>query len=375
MDSIQTETSMTTTRMPRKILIVDDDELNRMILANIFSDDYEILEASNGEEGVRLLLSDIPDIAAVLLDVMMPVMDGIQFLEKVRSKGWNGGIPIFLITAESDTQVLSRAYALGVMDTIAKPVVPYMVRRRVDSVIELFMARKRLRARVEEQQHQLDEQARRILELNHSMIEVLSTAVEFRSAESGSHVKRIHDITKCLLLNTELGVGMSYETIEIIATASIMHDIGKIAIPDAILNKPGRLTPEEFEIMKTHTLRGAEFLEKIPQMREHPGFIYAYDIARHHHERYDGRGYPDGLRGDEIPIWSQAVALADCYDALVNDRVYKKAYSFDEAREMILSGQCGAFGPTALAAFRVAEPAMRELYIQKEMENDGQDIS
>ena len=227
MDSIQTETSMTTTRMPGKILIVDDDELNRMILANIFSDDYEILEASNGEEGVRLLLSDIPDIAAVLLDVMMPVMDGIQFLEKVRSKGWNGGIPIFLITAESDTQVLSRAYALGVMDTIAKPVVPYMVRRRVDSVIELFMARKRLRARVEEQQHQLDEQARRILELNHSMIEVLSTAVEFRSAESGSHVKRIHDITKCLLLNTELGVGMSYETIEIIATASIMHDIGR----------------------------------------------------------------------------------------------------------------------------------------------------
>lgn len=375
MDSIQTETSMTTTRMPGKILIVDDDELNRMILANIFSDDYEILEASNGEEGVRLLLSDIPDIAAVLLDVMMPVMDGIQFLEKVRSKGWNGGIPIFLITAESDTQVLSRAYALGVMDTIAKPVVPYMVRRRVDSVIELFMARKRLRARVEEQQHQLDEQARRILELNHSMIEVLSTAVEFRSAESGSHVKRIHDITKCLLLNTELGVGMSYETIEIIATASIMHDIGKIAIPDAILNKPGRLTPEEFEIMKTHTLRGAEFLEKIPQMCEHPGFIYAYDIARHHHERYDGRGYPDGLRGDEIPIWSQAVALADCYDALVNDRVYKKAYSFDEAREMILSGQCGAFGPTALAAFKVAEPAMRKLYAVKEIQSDGQDIS
>ena len=375
MDSIQTETSMTTTRMPGKILIVDDDELNRMILANIFSDDYEILEASNGEEGVRLLLSDIPDIAAVLLDVMMPVMDGIQFLEKVRSKGWNGGIPIFLITAESDTQVLSRAYALGVMDTIAKPVVPYMVRRRVDSVIELFMARKRLRARVEEQQHQLDEQARRILELNHSMIEVLSTAVEFRSAESGSHVKRIHDITKCLLLNTELGVGMSYETIEIIATASIMHDIGKIAIPDAILNKPGRLTPEEFEIMKTHTLRGAEFLEKIPQMREHPGFIYAYDIARHHHERYDGRGYPDGLRGDEIPIWSQAVALADCYDALVNDRVYKKAYSFDEAKDMIISGKCGAFGPTALAAFKVAEPAMRKLYAVKEIQSDGQDIS
>lgn len=354
--------------LPRTILIIDDDELNRMILSNIFSDTYSILEAENGEVGIELLMRELTDIAAILLDVMMPVTDGIRFLERIRELGWNGGIPVFLITAESDTSVLSRAYALGVMDTIAKPVIPYMVRKRVDSVVELFMARKSLRSRVEEQQQQINEQARRIIDLNQGMIEALSTAVEFRSAESGSHVRRIHDITKLLLLKTELGVGMSYETIEMIATSAIMHDIGKIAIPDAILNKPGRLTSEEFEIMKTHTVRGGEFLERIPQLRELPGFKYAHDIALQHHERYDGRGYPNGLKGDEIPIWSQVVSLADVYDALVNERVYKRAYSFDEAVKMINNGECGCFGPALLAAFKVAEPEMRALYSESPSE-------
>ena len=353
--------------MPDKILIVEDDEINRMVLSNIFGDSYDIIEAENGERGVELLLENIPSICAVLLDVVMPVMDGMRFLEEIHSLGWNGGIPVFLITSASDTDVLSRAYELGVMDVIAKPVVPYMVRRRVDSVIELFKARKRLRIRVEEQQQEIDAQARKIIDLNLGMIEALSTAVEFRSAESGSHVRRIHDITKTLLLDTELGVGLSYETIDMIATAAIMHDVGKIAIPDAILNKPGKLTKEEFEIMKTHTIRGGEFLERIPQLREQEAFKYAYDIARHHHERFDGNGYPDGLQGQEIPLYVQAVSLADVYDALVNDRVYKKAYSFDEAARMIREGECGCFGPRLLGAFKAAEPKLRSLYQSREI--------
>ena len=357
--------------MPNTILIIDDDEINRMVLANIFSDSYRIIEASDGEEGIRLLLENFLDVCAVLLDVMMPVMDGMAFLERLRGLGWNGGIPVFLITAEDDTSVLSRAYALGVMDTIAKPVIPYMVRKRVDSVIELFKARKRLRLRVKDQQKQINAQARQIIDLNLGMIEALSTAVEFRSAESGSHVRRIHDITKRLLLDTELGVGLSPESIDIIATAAIMHDVGKIAIPDAILNKPGKLTPEEFEIMKTHTIKGAEFLEKIPQMRNHAAFHCAYEIARHHHERYDGRGYPDGLKGEQIPVWVQAVSLADVYDALVNDRVYKKAYSFDEAARMIEAGECGSFGPRLMAAFRAEEPKLRELYRKEDEDGKG----
>lgn len=250
---------------------------------------------------------------------------------------------------------------------ISKPVTPYIVVRRVQSVVELFQARKRLSNVVERQQSELLRQARQIIELNQGMIESLSTAIEFRSGESGEHVRRIHDITKYVLSNTELGGGLTEEDIDEIALASIMHDVGKIAIPDAILNKPGKLTSEEYEIMKEHTWQGAKLLEKIPQMREHRAYKYAYDIARHHHERWDGRGYPDGLKGDEISIWAQVVSLADVYDALVSKRVYKDAFSFEDALSMIESGQCGVFNPRLLQAFFKVEEKMRKsIYSGKE---------
>ena len=272
---------------------------------------------------------------------------------------------MFLITAETSGSVIQEAYELGVMDVISKPVVPYMVQRRVNSVIELFQARKRLNSVVEKQRSEILEQSRRILELSLGMIEALSTAIEFRSGESGEHVRRIHDITKFMLEKTKLGRGLSQEKISHIALASIMHDVGKIAIPDAILNKPGRLTPEEFEIMKTHTVQGCTLLEKIPQLRSLPAFEYAYDIARHHHERWDGRGYPDGLKGSEISVWSQIVSLADVYDALVSKRVYKDAFGFDEAVQMILDGKCGAFSPELLDCFLSVEPQIRRMYHKK----------
>ena len=256
------------------------------------------------------------------------------------------------------------------MDVISKPVIPYVVQRRVQSVIELYQARRRLSHVVEIQQSELLEKAQKIVELNMGMIEALSAAIEFRNGESGEHVHRIHDITDYMLRCTPLGEGLSDEDISHIAMAAIMHDVGKIAIPDAILGKPGRLTPEEFEIMKTHTVQGAHLLEKIPQMRGHKAFQYAFDIARHHHERWDGRGYPDGLKGDEISIWSQIVSLADVYDALISKRVYKDAYSCDQALEMIRQGQCGTFNPRLLELFFAAEPSIRRLYyptaIQKE---------
>ena len=272
---------------------------------------------------------------------------------------------MFLITAETSGSVIQEAYELGVMDVISKPVVPYMVQRRVDSVVELFQARKRLNSVVEKQRSEILEQSRRILELSLGMIEALSTAIEFRSGESGEHVRRIHDITKFMLEKTKLGRGLSQEEISHIALASIMHDVGKIAIPDAILNKPGRLTPEEFEIMKTHTVQGCTLLEKIPQLRSLPAFEYAYDIARHHHERWDGRGYPDGLTGNEISVWAQIVSLADVYDALVSKRVYKDAFGFDEAVQMILDGKCGAFSPELLDCFLSVEPQIRRMYHKK----------
>ena len=344
------------------ILIVDDDELNRAILTNIFSRFYTIEEAENGEEGLEKILGESGRLAAVLLDVMMPGMDGIQVLRELKAYRLLEQIPVFLITAETSDSTMKEAYELGVMDVIGKPVIPYMVERRVNSVVELFRARKRLGSVVERQQSEILEQARQINQLNQGMIESLSTAIEFRSGESGAHVRRIHDITHFMLTATDMGAGLSEMEIEQISLAAITHDVGKIAIPDAILNKPGRLTPDEYEIMKQHTVQGASLLAKIPQMRGHKAFQYAYDIARHHHERWDGRGYPDGLKENEISVWSQIVSLADVYDALISKRVYKDAFECGEAVRMIREGQCGVFNPALLECFMEIEPKLRRLY-------------
>ena len=345
-----------------RVMIIDDNEINRELLKNIFENSYKTEEAENGREGLEKILDHAEYLSAILLDVVMPEMDGIEVMRELNARGVQKKVPVFLITADPRDEIVREAYSLGVMDVIGKPVVPYVVKRRVDSVVELFEARKRLLNRVEEQESEIFAQAQRIIELNKGMIEALSTAIEFRSGESGEHVRRIHDITAYMLENTPLGNGLSKEEKEQIAIASIMHDVGKIAVPDAILNKPGKLTPDEFEIMKTHTIKGAELLERIPQMKRHNAFKYAYDIARHHHERYDGRGYPDGLKGGEIAVWAQIVSLADVYDALVSKRVYKDAYSVDQAVEMIRTGQCGVFDPVIMESFLACEADIRRIY-------------
>ena len=343
-------------------MIIDDDPINRGILKNIFETYYDIEEAENGRIGLEKIHADPEKYCAVFLDMIMPEMNGEQFLHELLPCNYMGRVPIFLITAHADEEIVYEAYKLGVMDVISKPVIPYVVLRRVQSVVELFKARKFLSKTVEEQQSELIEKANQIIALNHGMVEALSTAIEFRDGESGEHVKRIHDITKFLLLNTDFGKGLSEDEINDIAIASIMHDVGKIAIPDAILNKPGRLTPEEYEIMKTHTIKGAELLEKIPQLRENSSYRYAYDIARHHHERWDGRGYPDGLKGNDISVWAQVTSLADVYDALISKRVYKPSFTPEKALQMIKNGECGTFNPEMLECFFSIEPEIRKLY-------------
>lgn len=348
--------------VPNTLLIVDDTEINRCILDNIFSDTYAVEEAENGQEGLDILLDHNERICAVLLDIVMPVMDGMELLKRMKENGMLAQLPVFLITAETSSEVIREAYEIGVVDVINKPVVPYVVERRVNSVIELYQARKRLGGVVEQQQSRLIQQMQQIAELSFGMVEALSTAIEFRSGESGEHVRRIRDITAILLRDTELGDGMTQEEIDQIGLAAVMHDVGKIAIPDAILNKPGRLTAEEFEIMKTHTTQGSILLSHIPQMREHAAYTYAYDIALHHHERWDGRGYPEGLKGDDISIWAQIVSIADVYDALVSKRVYKEAFGFDKAVQMICDGECGVFNPKLLSCFLRVEKRLRALY-------------
>ena len=342
------------------ILIVDDDAINRRILGKLFSGYYNVMEAGDGLAGLEKILRH--QVSAVLLDVQMPEMNGIEVLRRLNALKLLDKIPVFLITAECGQEVMKEAYELGVMDVISKPVVSYVVLRRVRSIIELFEARKHLNTVVENQNIAILEQAERIIQLNQGMIEALATAIEFRDQESGGHVQRICQITRLILQNTDFGDGMSEEEIENIALAAIMHDVGKITIPDAVLTKPGKLTAEEYEIMKTHTIKGLTILESIPQLRNSGIYDYACDIARHHHERWDGRGYPDGLVGDEISPWAQVVSLADVYDALSCKRVYKASFPREQVVDMICTGQCGVFNPHLLESFLGIEDRLFELY-------------
>lgn len=344
------------------ILIVDDDPVNRKILGKLFSTYYMVIEAEDGRAGMEQILNKDNRLCAILLDVMMPGMNGIEVLRRLKELGLLETIPVFLITAENSTKVMKEAYELGVMDVISKPVVSYMVVKRVRSIIELFEARKHLSSVVESQNIALLEQAEKIIQLNQGMIEALATAIEFRNEESGGHVQRISKITRLLLENTSFGENMRKKEIDNIALAAVMHDVGKITIPDAVLTKPGKLTTEEYTLMQSHTTKGVAILESIPQLRSSEIYDYACDIARHHHERWDGKGYPDGLAGDAISPWAQVVSLADVYDALSCRRVYKPPFPRKKVMEMISTGQCGIFNPHLLESFFMVEDRLYELY-------------
>ncbi len=351
-------------KMSGKMLIVDDDPVNRQILGKLFEDYYEVIEAENGYEGMRQILNTYSRLSAILLDILMPEMNGIEVLRKLKEMGLMEKIPVFIITSDSSTEVVREAYELGAMDVIIKPVVSHTVVRRVRSIVELFEARKTLHMAVEKQSVMLLEQAEKIINLNQGMIEALATAIEFRNEESGGHVQRISQITRFMLENTVFGENLNEKEINDIALAAVMHDVGKITIPDAILIKPGRLTAEEYAVMQTHTTKGVTILESIPQMHESTIYDYACDIARHHHERWDGRGYPDGLKGDEISPWAQVVSLADVYDALNCRRVYKPPYPRKKVLELITTGQCGIFNPQLLDSFLSIEDKLYEMYAE-----------
>ncbi len=309
------------------ILIIDDDFINREMLKNIFSSQYTFEEAANGREGLEQIECHKDKLCAIILDVQMPEMTGIELLEIISHRGVTEQLPVFLITAHDDDRLVKQAYGYGVMDVISKPITPVVIQRRVKTVIELFTAREALSATVRGQEKKLSENAKAIDELHRGTIETLATAIEFRDLESGQHVSRIYGMTKYILTYTAMGEGLTEEQIDSMARGAIMHDIGKIAISDVILNKPGKLTKEEFEVMKRHTIKGAELLSQLTQTQSHDSYRYASDIARHHHERWDGKGYPDGLAGDEISIAAQVVSIVDVYDALVSVRVYKKAFT------------------------------------------------
>ena len=327
-----------------KILLVDDSKMNRMMLTEILGDSYHILEAENGRECLETLQAEAGNIALVLLDINMPVMDGFEVLKAMNANHTIEDTPVIMISSEDSDAAIRRSYELGASDYVNRPFDARIVYRRVTNTIKLYAKQRRLVQMVSDQI--------RARENNTDMlVGVLSHIVEFRNGESGLHVRHIRIITE-LLLRRLLEISSRYsitaEQQDMIPLASALHDIGKIGIDEKILNKPGKLTPEEFEVMKTHSMLGAKMLHDLDDFAEQPLLQTAYEIARWHHERWDGRGYPDGLKGDEIPISAQLVSLADVYDALTSERCYKKAFSHERAVQMIQNGECGAFNPLLL---------------------------
>lgn len=340
--------------MRNTILIVDDEELNRELLKQMFEEDYDILTANDGKEAIRCLEKHKNEIAIILLDIVMPILNGFQVLQVINNKKLLDKIPVILITAQDDEQTEFQCYQMGATAIINKPFIAQTVVKRVTSTIELYRSVDEMEGTINEQHVKIEEQEKKLSAFSDKLLEAVSNIVEFRNLESGTHVKRVKGFTKIFAQTYQLlypEENLTDEQIEVIVRAASLHDLGKIAIPDNVLLKPGRLTDEEREIMMTHTTKGCEILNMLSDVQEQAQFKASYEVCRYHHERFDGRGYPDGLKGDEIPLSARLVSIADVYDALVSERVYKKPFDKETAYRMIIGGQCGIFDPKLLRCF------------------------
>lgn len=349
--------------MKEKILIVDDTQLNRELLKEILSDSYDIVEANDGIKALEIVNREKTNIAAILLDIVMPQMDGFGFISALRKMNLMEKIPILVISDEKSVHNEKKCFDYGVSDFICKPFNAILVRKRVENIVNHYVYKNRLEEKVEEQTAILRKayntvkmQAEKLQKRNQDIIEMLGNIVEYRNIESGEHIQRVKRYTSILAEKFSVNYPeykLDRKTIDIIVSTSALHDLGKISIPDSILFKPGRLTDDEFEYMKSHTIRGCEIIEVMSKDWEPILKKISHEIIRHHHERYDGKGYPDNLKGEEIPISAQLVSLADVYDALISERCYKDAYSKEEAYHMIISGECGVFSPKLIEIFRM----------------------
>ncbi len=348
--------------MRNKVLIVDDVEINRLILGSILEQEYTIVEAENGKQALAIIEEQKDELSAILLDLVMPEMDGKEVLEELNRRKIIGTIPVLVISGENSYEIEKECFELGISDYIAKPFNNVLIQKRVKNVAGLYEYKFQLEEKVKEQTavlrkayQTLKVQAEKLQRNNQQIVDMLGTVVEFRNLESGEHIMRVKQYTKILAegaMKEYPEYELTPEKIDTIVAASSLHDIGKITIPDRILLKPGKLTRDEFEYMKSHTTRGCELLEQIDVDWDPKLQRAAYEICRHHHERYDGKGYPDALAGEEIPLSAQLVSVADVYDALVNERCYKEAYSAEEAYRMIIHGECGVFSPKLMEVFQ-----------------------
>ncbi|MBR3306606.1 MAG: response regulator [Lachnospiraceae bacterium] len=337
------------------ILIADDDEENRTFLKSLFQEDYTVAVTENGRQAMEFLMQNHQDVAILLLDMHMPVVDGRALLKVLKVKGVTSRIPVVMMTTTLDTELVKECYANGAVDFVMKPFTPEIVVGRVKNTIALYHSSAQLKGIIAQQTAQIKEKNKELKAFNDRLMEVMSSIVEFRNLESNAHIKKIKGISR-ILAETLSGIyGKEYnlppEKVDIIESASALHDIGMIAIPDSILLKPGKLTADEFEVVKSHTTRGCEILEQIQELQSKEYIKVSYDICRHHHEKYDGSGYPDHLVGDAIPIEAQIVSIADVYDSLISDRAYRDAFDMDKAYSMITGGEAGVFSEKILDCF------------------------
>lgn len=344
----------------QQILIVDDSDMNRAMLREILKDNYSILEAGNGAECLSCVEHMGTSLSLILLDLNMPEMDGFEVLAELSRLGYMDDIPVIIISGTDSTADICRAYDLGATDYIHRPFNTQVIYRRVSNTITLMAKQRRMAELVN---RQID----RTTKQQELMVDFLSRIIGYRSGESNPHFANISTLSALLLQALQKRknhYGLTEHDCQLIATAAVFHDVGKIGIPESILLKPGKLTAKEFEVMKTHTLIGDNLIKSLEIYHDEPLLQMAAQICRWHHERYDGGGYPDGLKGEEIPICAQVVSIADAYDALMSARPYKPAFSSEKAIQMILNGECGVFNP-------VLVDCLLEVVSQQKTEKEG----
>ncbi len=357
--------------MPRnKILIADDAELNREILSAILGRQYDFIFAQNGMEVIEILNSG-EAVDLILLDVNMPKMDGFEVLRIMNERQWIDSISVIIISAEDSIEFITKAYSLGVTDYISRPFNATVVSHRVANTLRMYTNQKRLTRLIEMQVYEREK-------VNSAMIDIFSNVIELRNHESGSHTLNVQTITRLLLdvlIKKPNPYGLTETDISLISSLAALHDIGKIKVPEDILNKPGKLTPEEWELMKSHSVEGEQLLSG-KELDQNSKFVRtARSICRWHHEKWDGKGYPDGLSGDDIPIAAQVVSMADVYDALTSERCYKKAFSHSKAIEMILGGECGAFNPLLLECLSEISDSLENIMQHNRSYDFREDVS
>ena len=365
--------------MRDKILIVDDSKFNRQVLIDILKGSYAVIEAENGLEALKIVEEQLKEIVAVFLDINMPEMDGIAFLKIMTEKDYLGAFPVLVVTSEQSVNQVAECFEYGAADYIRKPVNTDFVKQRLEKLLKLYEQKNDFKERLDKQtltmrsQYRLlQQQAMQLKKNNENIINILGTIVEYRNLEGRTHTTRVKGFTKILgkrMMKDYPEYGLTEDKINAIATASVLHDVGKVMLSDAVLLKPGKITAEEFEYVKSHSIKGYDIVNSIADLWEGEYIEYSREIVRWHHEKYDGSGYPDGLKGDEIPISAQLVSVADCYDSLISESVYKGAIPYEEAYNMILQGECGMFSYKLLECLRKAKEEM-ETYAKSVEKNE-----